>query len=458
MRLNLESLAYDLPEDIQKKKWAGDFDGVKRLIEKRLERPGITPMLRDRLTVELALIDRWASRFPYTREEAIRAMQKRVTGFTAEEFDALEDEGCMDFIYVNGVKKYISSFGGTLIRMKNDLKEREIQKESPEEHNRLEDNIDRMTQNGSTAWRFRVRARLTLDDDRFIPGETYTCHLPIPAACAQQRADEIRVFPQEGGIVAPENEAQRTVTYRRTLTENEPFEVEYSYVTRLTYCDPLRDEPKIVYPNMDAPVPDDLSEQAPHILFTPYLKNLAREIAGDETNKVLLARRVYDYITQNVKYSFMRSYILIDRHAEYAALNLKGDCGIQAILFITLCRILGIPARWQSGLTVDSAETGCHDWAQFYTDEFGWLFADPSFGGSAWRSGNERRWNFYFGNLDPFRMIANRRYQTNFNPPKRFERFDPYDNQDGEIECLARGFDCTEFDEGGVTLEYERIN
>lgn len=458
MRLNLESLAYDLPEDILKKKWAGDFDGVKRLIKKRLERPGLTSVMRDRLTVELALIDRWVRRFPYTREEAVSAMQKRVTGFTAEEFDALEDEGCMDFIYVNGVKKYISSFGGTLIRMKNDLKEREIEKESPEERSRLEENIDRMTKNGSTAWRFRVKAHLKLDDESFIPGETYTCHLPVPAACAQQNPEEIKIFPQPGGFVAPEDEMQRTVVYERTLKENEPFEVEYSYVSRLAYCDPLCDQPRVVYPNMGAPVPDDLSEQAPHILFTPYLKNLAREIAGDETDKVLLARRVYDYITKNVKYSFMRSYILIDRHAEYAALNLKGDCGIQAILFITLCRILGIPARWQSGLTVDRDETGCHDWAQFYTDRFGWLFADPSFGGSAWRSGNERRWNFYFGNLDPFRMIANRRYQTNFNPPKKFERFDPYDSQEGEIECRERGFDCTEFDEGGVTLEYERID
>jgi hypothetical protein len=44
------------------------------------------------------------------------------------------------------------------------------------------------------------------------------------------------------------------------------------------------------------------------------------------------------------------------------------------------------------------------------------------------------RWNHYFGNLDPFRMVANSEFQTEFNPVRRFMRNDPYDNQTGEIE------------------------
>ena len=48
----------------------------------------------------------------------------------------------------------------------------------------------------------------------------------------------------------------------------------------------------------------------------------------------------------------MREYFTISNISEYAATNLKGDCGVQAILFITLCRIAGIPAKWQSGLYV----------------------------------------------------------------------------------------------------------
>jgi hypothetical protein len=67
-------------------------------------------------------------------------------------------------------------------------------------------------------------------------------------------------------------------------------------------------------------------------------------------------------------------------------------------------------------------------------EPYGWLFADLSFGGSALRRGNKERRNFYFGNIDPFRMVANSDFQKEFLPPKNFLRSDPYDNQIGECE------------------------
>lgn len=138
-----------------------------------------------------------------------------------------------------------------------------------------------------------------------------------------------------------------------------------------------------------------LEEQAPHIMFTPYLRELRDELAGDETNPIILARRFYDFVTTKVMYSYMREYFTLECIPEYCAVNQKGDCGVQALLFITLCRMSGIPARWQSGLYATEYDTGCHDWAQFYAAPYGWVYADLSFGGSAWRSGSIERWNYY---------------------------------------------------------------
>ena len=84
-----------------------------------------------------------------------------------------------------------------------------------------------------------------------------------------------------------------------------------------------------------------------------------------------MARKFYDFVTTQVKYSFVRDYFQIPHLGEYAAANLKGDCGLQALLFILLCRISGIPARWQSGLAVEPDYVGSHDWAQFYVDGWG---------------------------------------------------------------------------------------
>ena len=56
------------------------------------------------------------------------------------------------------------------------------------------------------------------------------------------------------------------------------------------------------------------------------------------------------------------------------------------------------------------------------------------------RDNYEERRQFYFGNLDPYRMIANRELQADFTIPKEEWSNDPYDNQSGEIETTGKGF------------------
>jgi transglutaminase-like putative cysteine protease len=198
-------------------------------------------------------------------------------------------------------------------------------------------------------------------------------------------------------------------------------------------------------------------ELPPHIHFTPYLRSLAEEIIGDEKNPLQKARKIYDYITTHVMYSFIRSYVSIEDLTSYAASGFKGDCGIQALLFITLCRIAKVPARWQAGLAATPNQIGSHDWAQFYVAPYGWLFADCSFGGSAKRSGAEERWNFYFGNLDPFRIPLASDFQHEFAVPTRHLRNDPYDNQNGEVSYADRNLLSEEFETVHKALEIKRI-
>ena len=153
----------------------------------------------------------------------------------------------------------------------------------------------------------------------------------------------------------------------------------------------------------------------------------------------------------------MREYFTIECIPEYCAINLKGDCGVQALLFITLCRMSGIPARWQSGLYATEYYTGCHDWAQFYVAPYGWVFADPSSGGSAWRAGEKERWNYYFGNLDIFRMPANSEIQKEFIPEKKWLRIDPIDNQRGEFEYEDHGLRFSQLDVSQELISMEDI-
>ena len=185
---------------------------------------------------------------------------------------------------------------------------------------------------------------------------------------------------------------------------------------------------------------EELAEKSPHIMFTAFLKKLLAELTTADMTLVEKAFKIYEFVTTQVNYSFMREYYTIPNISEYCAVNQKGDCGVQALLFITLCRMAGIPAKWESGLYVSEYTQGCHDWAKFYLPTVGWVYADASFGGSAFRGNNDTRWKYYFGNLDIFRMPANDDIQTDFTISKKQLRGDPIDNQRGEFESRERGF------------------
>ena len=129
-----------------------------------------------------------------------------------------------------------------------------------------------------------------------------------------------------------------------------------------------------------------------------------------------------------------------------------------ALTFITLCRIAGIPAKWQSGLATQRSTVGCHDWAKFYIEPWGWMYADCSYGASMARAGEEELRRHYFGSLDPGRMVANRAFGAPFDPPMYGFRADPYDNQTGEVEADGVGLYGDQVVSTKETLCYEELD
>ena len=75
----------------------------------------------------------------------------------------------------------------------------------------------------------------------------------------------------------------------------------------------------------------------------------------------------------------------------------------------------------------------------------------------AFRDGDEARRDFYFGNLEPWRLPLCSAFQQELNPPRRFLRRDPYDNQNGEIESLTRALDADEYETDSRVLRYEEL-
>ena len=480
MGRGLQYLTVRLPEDIEKLKWYGDFERAKRVIDMRLEKE-IPEALRKRLELERWILKRLPLTYIYTREQALARMQEALRDVTGEELDRLQDEGAVEWIFIKGEVRYKDNFLENLLKTRKELwsrlKDPSMVEDRIKGSRLLDETIAAMKEKGGLAYRFHIRASLKVKESTKRAGERIRVHLPVPV-----EKDQVRNFTLLGTSlptyqIAPPDHPQRTVYMETELKAGgEEFWVEYTFEDHIRYVDLGKERAAALQIDSSEPDREEISgedpaktigggktdksqikdgrssesqakdgwtqylgQQLPHIRFTPYLKDLTREVIGEETDPLQKARKIYDYITTHVMYSFVRQYATIEDLTGYMASGLKGDCGIYALLFITMCRIAGVPARWQSGLYATPLDIGCHDWARFYVAPYGWLYADCSFGGSAWRDGNEERRDFYFGNLDPFRVPLCDQFQQDFMPPKIFLREDPYDNQSGEAEYMDRG-------------------
>ena len=123
MYYDLTSLAVRLPEDIAKLKWFGDFEGAKRMIGLRLKKE-LPRMLRERLKLELLILERLPEQYIYSREEALRLLQENIRDFKEEELDALRDEGAVEWIYVNGQIRYKDDILANLVKTRKYLADR----------------------------------------------------------------------------------------------------------------------------------------------------------------------------------------------------------------------------------------------------------------------------------------------------------------------------------------------
>lgn len=439
--LDHEDLQYQcvpLPEDILKMKWSGRLDQAKSMIEKRLELPHLPKAYRARLILELKNIGHLRLNYTRTKSEVLNDIRRRIPDFTMEEVDQCILEGKLEWIFIEGQEMFMPNTVNNLFNQNPDFWLRTAEGDT-RSYEALDSVMDALpSSGGDMKAHIHIRHELKLKDEMVEEGRKIRVYLPVPLQRQQITNLKINSITPQPLRMPQEEDVQPAAYFEAAAEKGQVFYVEYEFDNVTRYTDlSLADFDAVAaaaaegYPEEVLPF---LKERGPHILFTPYLRSLAEELIGDETNPLKIARIFYDYITCSLSYSFVRDYAALDSIAEYMAINRKGDCGVMAILFITLCRIAGIPARWQSGLDAEPDDIGEHDWAQFYIPSMGWLYCDPSFGRAARLRNREQLWNFFFGNLDPFRIPLNGDMQYDFVPAKKFIRFDPTDNQAGEIE------------------------
>lgn len=291
-------------------------------------------------------------------------------------------------------------------------------------------------------------------------GSLVRAWLPYAQEYRQQRDVKLISATPPPKLIAPnavdgnpvDGGAQRTVYFEQRITDPaEPieFKLVFDYTSFAYY-------PKLDESAVQALPPDwngaCLGERLPHIAFTPEIRKEVARIVGRETNALTRARNIFRWVSANVPWCAEDEYCIIPSFGIKGFTARRGDCGVQSTVFITMCRIAGIPARWQSGFETKPGENwGMHDWSEIYIPPWGWLPADASYGVK--ESDDPRIADFYCGHQDSYRLIVNLDWGRELYPPKRTLRSEPADFQRGEVEVDGRNL---YFDQWDARTEVER--
>lgn len=110
----------------------------------------------------------------------------------------------------------------------------------------------------------------------------------------------------------------------------------------------------------------------PWIEITDEIRSVTATIVKGETNPYRQARRIFDWILENMVYEYPDQ---TQRGAVISFASMKGDCGEFSFVFCAMCRSLGIPARTITCMWLTEAG---HNWAEILLPGYGWIPVDLS--------------------------------------------------------------------------------
>jgi transglutaminase-like putative cysteine protease len=412
----------------------GHWVEAQQQIDRELSQSNISFQSRQDLLFQRDRMRRMRLDFDKTREQVFQEVLAAAPGVTEQEFADWEKTGAIEHLDIDGTRWYFDHAAPNLFRIS--AQARALEKHPVawfryylEDIRHIISAYDRedMRLNSPRTW--RVTYELKVKPGEVPPGEIIRAWLPFPHTGSRQSNIHLLSSDPPDFILSKPGAALTSVYLEKPAATNgqTEFKIVFQVTCRGFYqtIDPARVQPISATDSALAPF---LGEQPPQIVFSDQLKSLSREIIGDETNPYLKARRLFAWTFQHVPWASAREYSTIDCLPSYALANGHGDCGIEAMTFMTLCRLNGIPARWESGWATEDM----HDWCEIYLPPYGWMPADVYCG--LVDSRNEREKWFYLGGIDAKRFVVNTDYAQPLYPAKTFFRSEIVDFQRGEAE------------------------
>lgn len=141
-----------------------------------------------------------------------------------------------------------------------------------------------------------------------------------------------------------------------------------------------------IYPeDVGTKIPDDIAERyladdIKYDISNPYIQDLVKKVVGDEKNIYWKARKLYQYLIENMFYELAGGW----NTAPTVLARGNGSCSEYSFSYIALCRAAGIPARYVGSLVVRGDDASYddvfHRWNEIYLPGYGWVPVDANAG------------------------------------------------------------------------------
>jgi transglutaminase-like putative cysteine protease len=421
----------------------GHFKSAEALIAQALAKPGVTATTRDQLAFERERMHRIRLDFTLTADEVQARLKRQIPDLSPTEFAAWDAKGLIEHQVIDGRTLYFNRSPSNLFRVSPEALARRqapgpAWTDGPNEtanahHREVRDRAVESGKHSVAPRRVRVNYSITVQPDAVPAGETVRAWLPFPRALpGQQENIRLDSSTPAKNFVAPESAPMRTVYLEQRAEAGKPTKFAITYELTIFGQYYTIDPDKVIPARATPALAKYLGERAPHIVFTDAIRRFSRDVVGDEKNPYRIAQKLFAAVDR-IPWGGAREYSTITNISDYALHAGHADCGQQTLLLMTLLRLNGIPARWQSGwIYSDGDYDNMHDWGWVYFEPYGWVPMDVTFG--RLNSGDPQLDAFYLGGFDAYRIAFNDDYSQPFQPAKQHFRSETVDSQRGEVE------------------------
>ena len=421
---------------------AGHFSEARSRIDQALAASGLSASERQALQFQRERMRRILLDFTLSADDVKARVRRQIPDLTDAQFAAWDAAGLFEHMVIDDRTLYFNRSPSNLFRLSPEALARRADHaplvdgpmETANAHHRAV--IDAaLAQHRSSVLprRVRVTQSLTLNADAVPAGETVRAWIPYPRALPGQQ-EQIRYVSSipDTHVIAPEATLQRTVYLEKPARAGQPTQFSVTYELTLYAQYHAIDPHRVVAATITPELAPWVSQRAPHVVFTDDIRAFSRKVVGGETNPYRIAQKLFAAVDR-IPWAGAREYSTITNISDYALHAGHADCGQQTLLLMTLLRLNGIPARWQSGMVFSDGEyNNLHDWGWLYLAPYGWVPMDVTFG--RLDSDDPSVADFYLGGLDAYRIAFNDDYGRALVPAKQHFRSETVDLQRGEAE------------------------